>query len=73
MSAIALHCIANLHNFYHILQCHVPTKYKENSALGRWISKQRAAYKKYRKGEKSNMTADKIRRLESIGFAWFML
>jgi len=52
--------------------CHVPTKYKENSALGRWISTQRAEYKKYCEGEKSNMTADKIRRLESIGFAWFM-
>jgi hypothetical protein len=52
--------------------CHVPTKYKENTALGRWVSTQRAEYKKYCEGEKSNMTADKIRRLESIGFAWFM-
>lgn len=53
-------------------QCHVPTKYKQNTALGRWVSTQRAEYKKYCEGEKSNMTPDKIRRLEEVGFAWFM-
>ena len=53
-------------------QCHVPTKYKQNTALGRWVSTQRAEYKKYCEGEKSNMTSDKIRRLEEVGFAWFM-
>lgn len=52
--------------------CHVPTKYKENTALGRWVSTQRAEYKKYCDGEKTNMTDEKIRRLEGIGFAWFM-
>jgi len=52
--------------------CHVPTKYKQNTALGRWVSTQRAEYKKYCEGEKSNMTPDKIRRLEEVGFAWFM-
>ena len=53
--------------------CHVPTKYKDNTALGRWVSTQRAEYKKYQEGQvKTSMNADKIRRLESIGFAWFM-
>ena len=53
--------------------CHVPTKYKENTALGRWVSTQRAEYKKYQEGqEKTSMNEDKIRRLEEIGFAWFM-
>jgi hypothetical protein len=52
--------------------CHVPTKYKENTALGRWVSTQRAEYKTFCKGEKSSLTAEKIRRLDSIGFAWFM-
>jgi hypothetical protein len=52
--------------------CHVPTKYKENTALGRWVSTQRAEYKKHCEGQKSHMTAEKIRRLESVGFAWFM-
>jgi len=53
--------------------CHVPTKYKANTALGRWVSTQRAEYKKYQEGAaKTSMNAEKIRRLESIGFAWFM-
>ena len=53
--------------------CHVPTKYKANTALGRWVSTQRAEYKKYSEGNtKTTMTAEKIRRLEGIGFAWFM-
>jgi hypothetical protein len=53
--------------------CHVPTKYKENSALGRWVSTQRSEYKKFCEGDtKTSMTVDKIRRLEDIGFAWFM-
>ena len=52
---------------------HVPTKYKDNKALGRWVSTQRAEYKKYQEGQaKTSMNAGKIRRLESIGFAWFM-
>ena len=52
--------------------CHVPTKYKENTALGRWVSTQRAEYKTFCKGETSSLTDEKIRRLDSIGFAWFM-
>jgi len=54
--------------------CHVPTKYKENTALGRWVSTQRSEYKKFCEGDtKTAMTAEKVRRLESIGFAWFMV
>jgi hypothetical protein len=53
--------------------CHVPTKYRENTALGRWVSTQRAEYKKYSEGDaKTSMNDEKVRRLESIGFAWFM-
>lgn len=52
--------------------CHVPTKFKENTALGRWVSTQRAEYKKFCNGQKSSLTNSKIRRLDSIGFAWFM-
>mmetsp|Transcript_8179 Transcript_8179/g.14953 ORF Transcript_8179/g.14953 Transcript_8179/m.14953 type:complete len:590 (-) Transcript_8179:233-2002(-) len=52
--------------------CHVPTKYKDNTALGRWVSTQRAEYRKYQEGRRTSMNADKIRRLEGIGFAWFM-
>ena len=52
--------------------CSVPTKYKEDTALGRWVSTQRAEYKKYSEGDLSAMTIDKIRRLEAVGFAWWM-
>lgn len=52
--------------------CSVPTKYKEDTALGRWVSTQRAEYKKYSEGELSQITADKIKRLEDVGFAWWM-
>ena len=52
--------------------CSVPTKYKEDTALGRWVSTQRAEYKKYSEGEPSQITADKIKRLEDVGFAWWM-
>ncbi len=52
--------------------CSVPTKYKEDTALGRWVSTQRAEYKKFCEGEPSAMTPDKIRRLEEVGFAWWM-
>ena len=44
--------------------------FKENTALGRWVSTQRAEYKKDCEGKKSSMTAEKIRRVDSIGFAW---
>ncbi len=52
--------------------CHVPTKFKGNTALGRWVSTQRAEYKKFCNGQKSSLNNEKIRRLDSIGFAWFM-
>mmetsp|Transcript_700 Transcript_700/g.1155 ORF Transcript_700/g.1155 Transcript_700/m.1155 type:complete len:381 (-) Transcript_700:63-1205(-) len=52
--------------------CSVPTKYKEDTALGRWVSTQRSEYKKYSEGEPSTMTEEKVRRLEKVGFAWWM-
>eukprot|EP00573_Skeletonema_grethae_P000600 CAMPEP_0201685390 /NCGR_PEP_ID=MMETSP0578-20130828/118_1 /ASSEMBLY_ACC=CAM_ASM_000663 /TAXON_ID=267565 /ORGANISM="Skeletonema grethea, Strain CCMP 1804" /LENGTH=372 /DNA_ID=CAMNT_0048169255 /DNA_START=110 /DNA_END=1228 /DNA_ORIENTATION=- len=52
--------------------CSVPTKYKEDTALGRWVSTQRSEYKKHTEGEPTTMTDDKIRRLEKLGFAWWM-
>lgn len=52
--------------------CSVPTKYKDDTALGRWVSTQRAEYKKKSEGEPSAITADRITRLEEIGFTWWM-
>ncbi|KAL3800305.1 hypothetical protein HJC23_003601 [Cyclotella cryptica] len=44
--------------------CNVKTKDKENPALGRWVTSQRADYKNDRLGE------DKIDKLNAIGFCW---
>jgi len=46
--------------------CRVPRTFKANQKLARWIQSQRQAYTM---GSK-RMTPDRIRTLESIGFAW---
>lgn len=51
----------------------VPTKYGQNKALGRWITEQRAAYKKYSKGETSSMTPERVAKLRLLGFQFVML
>jgi Helicase associated domain len=56
---------------------HVPTKFKENRALGRWVSTQRNMYKKFREQAKFNNldTTEILRRirlLDRLGFSWTM-
>ena len=58
----------------------VPTKNKTNRALGRWVSTQRANYKKFNRGESHNQPRmdreefeRRIRRLDAIGFTWSLL
>ena len=54
--------------------CNVPTKYKHNTALGRWVSTVRAEFKKFQRGDKkAAIDSERICRLESIGFVWFPL
>ena len=54
--------------------CNVPTKYKHNTALGRWVSTQRSEFKKFQRGnKKAAIDSERICRLESIGFIWFPL
>ena len=74
-----MHTQTIYHNaIYHLqMKGNVPTKNKTNKALGRWVSTQRANYKKYKKGEWEKlprMDRDqferRIRRLEAIGFPW---
>jgi predicted chitinase len=50
--------------------CNVPSRYKENTKLGKWVSTQRENYKLQQKGKKSHMTTFRIRKLESLGFEW---
>ena len=50
----------------------MPTKgYAENPQLGTWVSTQRAQYKKFQQDPStSQMTQERIERLESIAFQW---
>ena len=51
--------------------CNVPYSYAENPQLGRWVSNQRAQYKKFQQDPSTfSMTQERIERLESIGFEW---
>jgi hypothetical protein len=50
--------------------CKVPQHYKDNKALGKWVAKQREQYKLYKRGEHSFLTADRLEKLQGIGFVW---
>jgi len=55
--------------------CNVPNRYAGNPSLGKWCSEMRKAYKKIQKGMKtnSNLSQDRIKRLEEIGFQWVLI
>ena len=55
--------------------CNVPTRCENNPSLGRWCGHMRNAYKKIQMGRKSNsnLSQDRIERLEEIGFQWQVL
>jgi hypothetical protein len=48
--------------------CLVPQQYSANSKLGRWVANQRYTYKLYQEGTPCRMTAERVRKLESVGF-----
>ena len=49
----------------------MPSRYAENPQLGRWVSYQRQQYNKFQQDPStSQMTQERIERLESIGFEW---
>ncbi len=65
------------HNFYNrVLQQHGTSHvsvYDENyTRLGSWVKRQRAEYKKYQLRGRTNsqMTKERIDKLDSIGFQW---
>jgi len=47
--------------------CLVPGRH---ARLGPWVQIQRAQYRLYQRGQNSALTADKVGRLDSLGFAW---
>lgn len=50
--------------------CAVPYNYEENPKLANWVKIQRRQYVLYQAKCDSNMTCDRIQRLEKLGFAW---
>ena len=51
--------------------CNVPTKFKQDTSLGRWVSTQRKQYKDLMAGStKSLMTRERADRLQALGFRW---
>lgn len=52
--------------------CNVSSSYISfhGSQLSSWVKCQRRQYKMYKEGAASNMTTDRITKLESIGFEW---
>lgn len=54
------------------MHCNVPSNYSENPQLATWVKCQRRQYKLHMEGKPSNMTAQRIRDLETIGFEWLL-
>jgi hypothetical protein len=52
------------------MHCNVPSNYSENPQLATWVKCQRRQYKLHVEGKSSNMTSDRVRELESLGFEW---
>ena len=48
----------------------VPKPFNENPTLGTWVNTQRFQYSNLRRGKKSNLTEERITKLDSIGFDW---
>lgn len=50
--------------------CLVPSNYAPNPKLATWVKCQRRQYKLHLRGSPSNITVDRIKILENIGFEW---
>ena len=50
--------------------CNVPIRYRNNPSLGQWVSTQRQEYGAKLKGNKTNITDERIKALEEVGFIW---
>ncbi|KAL7565783.1 hypothetical protein ACA910_015564 [Epithemia clementina (nom. ined.)] len=48
----------------------VPTNWVENPSLGRWVDRQRTAYKLFMAGNATTMTQERIDLLETLNFQW---
>jgi hypothetical protein len=52
------------------MHCNVPSNYRENPQLATWVKCQRRQYKLHMEGKASNITPQRNRDLEAVGFEW---
>mmetsp|Transcript_8792 Transcript_8792/g.25302 ORF Transcript_8792/g.25302 Transcript_8792/m.25302 type:complete len:242 (-) Transcript_8792:223-948(-) len=50
--------------------CNVPARYARNTTLAVWVKCQRRQYKTFQLGQKSNMTPERVQRLNNVEFVW---
>ena len=50
--------------------CRIPLKYPQNPSLGNWVMTMRKEFKKRENGKQSSMTAERIAKLNNLGFVW---
>jgi hypothetical protein len=50
--------------------CNVPSRYSENTKLGKWVGTQRTQYRFHLEGKTTRMTLSRIQKLESLSFEW---
>jgi hypothetical protein len=50
--------------------CNVPSQYDENQKLATWVKCQRRQYKLFVASKRSNMTVERVNRLQGMGFVW---
>ena len=50
--------------------CNVPSLWDENPALSRWVAMQRVYYRNLHSGMKPDISPDRVKALEDIGFEW---
>jgi hypothetical protein len=48
----------------------VPTQYSKNRQLATWVKCQRRQHKLWKAGDRANITEDRMKLLESVGFKW---
>jgi hypothetical protein len=48
----------------------VPSNYAKSPQLATWVKCQRRQYKLFNNGKATNMTLERLQRLESVGFEW---
>ncbi|KAL3941197.1 MAG: hypothetical protein SGBAC_004404 [Bacillariaceae sp.] len=50
--------------------CNVPATFPPNAPLSTWVKCQRRQYKLFHRGLPSNITMDRIKALDMLGFEW---